>query len=186
MHCWRKKLFNPNFLQFIYTLALHLYVFTHWDKDTHICISKLSYLCRLFGVKLLMMNAIWGNWTYYTEHGLEPSFRYGCSFPEKNIFLIRYVTSNSIQLVRYQPLEYVAGHFLYYDLKEINQSDCMILLYIYVTFFRYVEHHIMIRNISNKYTLKNVIIGVICISEYIVYESGSSYCFSGWFENHRQ
>ena len=49
-----------------------------------------------------------------------------------------------------------------------------------------MEYHIMIRDTSNKYTLKNIIIDVILISKDIVYESGSSYCLSGWFENHRQ
>ena len=49
-----------------------------------------------------------------------------------------------------------------------------------------MEYHVMIRDISNKYTLKNIIIDVIFISKDIVYESGSSYCLSGLVENHRQ
>ena len=44
----------------------------------------------------------------------------------------------------------------------------------------------MIRDIGSKYTLKNIIIDVVFIGKDIVYESGSGYCFSDLFKNHRQ
>ena len=48
-----------------------------------------------------------------------------------------------------------------------------------------MEYHIVIWDISSKYTLQNIIIDIVFIGKYVVYKSRSSFCFPGWFENHR-
>ena len=46
-----------------------------------------------------------------------------------------------------------------------SQCDQQILWYIWRTFFRYMEYHIMIRDIGSKYSLKYIVIDVISIGK---------------------